>query len=97
MVFHLVDLFDMKTCAFGGARPLAPDRGLFRGDDDPVPAYRFTPCHQLTCHCCYPFNSELRQSSWLVLDFAHTSMHRFLNDYTTFLNCPMVGERAWCP
>ena len=38
------------------------------------------------------FSSQSVEKSrpWLVVDFQSSSMHQFLNGYTTYLNCPAV-------
>ena len=86
----LVDLFYMKTCSFRGASPRSATEGLFCGEQDPQARYRMASCHNFYCLCCYPLNSWKRSDSWPVVDFPSSSMHRFLNGYTTYLNCPAV-------
>ncbi|CAF1266381.1 unnamed protein product [Rotaria sordida] len=83
-----VDLFYMKTCSFRGAEPRSKIEGLFCGRDELQARYTLTPCGNLFCLCCHPLNSHKKTQKWSVVDFNSSSMHRFVNGYTTYLNCP---------
>ncbi|CAF1469686.1 unnamed protein product [Rotaria magnacalcarata] len=83
-----VDLFYMKTCSFRGAEPRSKSEGLFCGNDEPQARYTFIPCGNLFCLCCHPIHNYNKIETWPVIDFASSSMHQFLNGYTTYLNCP---------
>ncbi|CAF1457680.1 unnamed protein product, partial [Rotaria sordida] len=83
-----VDLFYMKTCSFRGAQPPSNIEGLFCGRDEPQARYSLVPCDNLFCQCCLPLNTYKKSQSWPIVNFASSSMHRFLNGYTTYLNCP---------
>ncbi|CAF1623646.1 unnamed protein product [Rotaria sp. Silwood1] len=83
-----VDLFYMKTCSYRGAIPHSTTEGLFCGKDEPQARYCVVPCGNLFCLCCYPKNSYKKNESWPVIDFVSSSMHQFVNGYTTYLNCP---------
>lgn len=87
-----VDLFYMKTCCFRGACPRSAFDSLFCGDDEPEARYKLSPCTQPSCRCCHPLNADRRSQPWPVISFVTSSAHRFLNGYTTYLNCPAVGE-----
>ena len=86
----LVDLFYMKTCSYGGAQPRSDIEGLFCGPIEPEARYSMDPCENLFCLCCYPYNQEEKIHQWPVVDFKSSSTHRFVNGYTTYLNCPAV-------
>ena len=86
----LVGLFYMKTCSYGGAQPRSNIEGLFCGVDEPEARYLMYPCRNLFCLCCYPYNQSAKTQSWPVVDFISSSTHRFVNKYTTYLNCPVV-------
>ncbi|CAF3228217.1 unnamed protein product [Rotaria sp. Silwood2] len=83
-----VDLFDMKTCSFRGAEPLSNIEGLFCGRDEPQTRYALVPCGDLFCSCCLPVHTYMKSQPWPIVNFTSSSMHRFLNGYTTYLNCP---------
>ncbi|CAF4818698.1 unnamed protein product [Rotaria sp. Silwood1] len=83
-----VDVFFMKTCSFGGAVPRSITEGLFCGQDEPQARYTVHPCGNLSCLCCHPINSCKKTKVWPIVDFASSSMHQFVNGYTTYLNCP---------
>lgn len=85
-----VDVFYMKTCSFRGAQPHAPNQGLFCETDEPVAQHGFLACEQPSCPCCHPPNVEVRRQPWPVVTFSAQSEHRFVNGYTTYLNCPAV-------
>lgn len=71
----------MKTCSFRGAQPLSAMEGLFCNENEPEARYQLNPCGQVDCClCCNPN----------IIDFTSTSMHQFINGYTTYLNCPAV-------
>ena len=85
----------MKTCSFRGADPSRfNNEGLFCGNDAPQPSYDLLPCGQESCSCCFPANQSNKSQPWLVVDFQSSSMHQFLNGYTTYLNCPAVCFQA---
>ena len=86
-----VDLFYMKTCCFRGAWPRSAFDGLFCGDDEPEASYKLSPCTHPLCRCCHPLNADRRSQPWPVISFTTSAAHRFLNGYTTYLNCPAVG------
>ena len=83
----------MKTCSFRGAEPRSSEEGLLCRHDPSETSYRMTPCGNSTCLCCHPLNIEKRSQSWVVVDFNASLMHRFVNGYTTYLNCPAVCLR----
>ncbi|CAF1517477.1 unnamed protein product, partial [Rotaria sordida] len=83
-----VDLFYMKTCSFRGAQPPSNIEGLFCGRDEPQARYSLVPCDNLFCQCCLPLNTYKKSQPWPIVNFASSSIHRFLNGYTTYLNCP---------
>ena len=80
----------MKTCSFRDARPRSVDEGIFCGINEPEARYSMTPCQDKDCNCCYPYDGYEPTKPWTVVDFATSSTHRFLNGYTTYLNCPAV-------
>jgi hypothetical protein len=86
----LVDLFYMKTCSYGDAQPRSDIEGLFCGMDEPEARYSMHPCESFYCLCCYPYNQAEKTQSWSVVDFMSSATHRFVNGYTTYLNCPAV-------
>ena len=88
--FFSVDIFYMKTCSFREAEPRSILEGLFCGKDEPKAPYELTPCNNLFCPCCHPRNHWRKSQSWSVVDFQSSSMHQFVNGYTTYLNCPAV-------
>lgn len=90
MLSFLVDLFYMKTCSYGGAQPRSAAEGIFCGPEEPEARYRMTPCNERECGYCYPYDECKPTKVWPVVDFAGSSSHRFLNGYTTYLNCPGV-------
>ncbi|CAF2116443.1 unnamed protein product [Rotaria magnacalcarata] len=83
-----VVLLYMKTCSFRGAEPRSKIEGLFCGTDEPQASYTMLPCGSLFCTCCHTVNSYKKSQPWPVIDFASSSMHRFINGYKTYLNCP---------
>ncbi|CAF1548429.1 unnamed protein product, partial [Rotaria sordida] len=85
-----VDLVYMKTCSFRGAKPQSKMEGLFCGRDELQARYALTPCGNLFCLCCYPLNNYKKSHTWPVVDFVSSSMHQFVNGYTTYLDCPAV-------
>ena len=91
LLLHLIaDLFYMKTCSFRGAEPRSINEGLICDYEAPEVVYRMTPCGDPSCLCCYPCNIDKRNQSWPVIDFASSGVHRFVNGYTTYLNCSAV-------
>ncbi|CAF0955805.1 unnamed protein product [Rotaria sordida] len=78
----------MKTCSFRGAEPRSKIEGLFCGRDELQARYTLTPCGNLFCLCCHSLNSHKKIQKWSVVDFNSNSTHRFVNGYTTYLNCP---------
>ena len=81
----------MKTCSFRGADPARfNDEGLFCINDAPQSRYALLPCGDESCSCCFPVNQSKKSQPWLVVDFDSSSMHQFVNGYTTYLNCPAV-------
>ena len=80
----------MKTCSFRGAEPTSTTAGLFCDKHEPSAGYTMVPCGNLSCLCCHPINSGKKSQSWSVVDFFSSSMHQFVNGYTTYLNCPAV-------
>ncbi|CAF3837935.1 unnamed protein product [Rotaria sp. Silwood1] len=82
-----VDLFYMKTCSFRGAEPRSNIQGLFCGSDEPQARYALIPCGDLLCSCCLPLHTYKKSQPWPIVDFTSNSMHRFVNGYTTYLNC----------
>ncbi|CAF1336786.1 unnamed protein product [Adineta steineri] len=85
-----VDVFFMKTCWFRGADPTEFNMkgGLFCEKDPPKARYKLLACGNLFCRLCHPMNHWKKSQSWSVVDFNSSSMHYFLNGYTTYLNCP---------
>ncbi|CAF1164481.1 unnamed protein product [Adineta ricciae] len=85
-----VDVFYMKTCAYRGADPSQFHiRGLFfENNDEPQARYQMKPCNSDSCQFCHPRENQLEGQTWVPIDFNTTSMHQFLNGYTTYLNCP---------
>ena len=82
----------MKTCSFQGATPRSSIRGLFCEENEPEPTYRMSPCRALFCSCCRPTYTWRAFPRWRVVAFADSPMHRFVNGYTTYLNCPAVSN-----
>ncbi len=80
----------MKTCSFREAQPRSIIEGLFCGKDEPKAQYELTPCNNLFCPCCHPRNQWRQSQPWSIVDFQSSSMHQFVNGYTTYLNCPVV-------
>ncbi|CAF4293323.1 unnamed protein product, partial [Rotaria sordida] len=70
------------------AQPPSNIEGLFCGRDEPQARYSLIPCDNLFCQCCLPLNTYKKSQPWPIVNFASRSMHRFLNGYTTYLNCP---------
>ncbi|CAF1471338.1 unnamed protein product [Adineta steineri] len=83
-----VDLFYMKTCSFRGAESHAIMEGLFCGKDEPKARYKLLACGNIFCRLCHPINHSKKSQPWPVVDFDTSTMHQFLNGYTTYLNCP---------
>ncbi|CAF1481360.1 unnamed protein product [Adineta steineri] len=83
-----VDLFYMKTCSFRGAEPKSIVEGLFCGKHEPRAKYKLLACGNIFCRLCHPINHSKKSQPWPVIDFNSSSMHQFLNGYTTYLNCP---------
>ncbi|CAF2260402.1 unnamed protein product [Rotaria magnacalcarata] len=69
-----VDVFYMKTCRFRDAEPCPSIPGLFCNDESPKARYSMVPCGTTNCPCCHSIENS--------------SSHRFVNGYTTYLNCP---------
>jgi hypothetical protein len=88
--YVLVDIFYMKTCSFRGAQPRSILEGLFCGEDEPEARYAMLACDNLFCPCCHPSNNWKKTQAWPVVDFVSSSIHQFVNGYTTYLNCPAV-------
>jgi hypothetical protein len=90
----LVDVFYMKTCRFRNAEPCSSIKGLFCNDESPKARYSMVPCGGAHCPCCHSMenNNENSSSSSTssIIDFENSSSHRFINGYTTYLNCPAV-------
>jgi hypothetical protein len=84
----------MKTCTFRGAQPITDQQGLFCEEDVSDVRYGFHPCGQSTCIGCHAIDVHECHSSSPMVNFAACSMHRFLNGYTTILNCPAVRRRT---
>ncbi|CAF3894475.1 unnamed protein product [Rotaria sp. Silwood1] len=61
--------------------------GLFCGSDEPQARYALVPCADIFCSCCLPLHTYKKSQPWPIVDFTASSMHRFLNGYTTYLNC----------
>ncbi|CAF1636162.1 unnamed protein product [Rotaria sp. Silwood1] len=61
--------------------------GLFCGSDEHQARYALVPCADLFCSCCLPLHTYKKSQPWPIVDFTSSSMHRFLNGYTTYLNC----------
>ncbi len=81
----------MKTCSFRGAKPcINSEDGLFCGEDEPKAQYTMVPWDSLFCSCCYPRKHWSKSQPWPVVNFVSSSMHQFVNGYTTYLNCPAV-------
>ncbi|CAF4867995.1 unnamed protein product, partial [Rotaria socialis] len=72
----IVDVFYMKTCRFRDAEPCPSIKGLFCNDESPKSRYSMVPCGTTNCPCCHSIENS--------------SSHRFVNGYTTYLNCPAV-------
>ncbi|CAF5090192.1 unnamed protein product, partial [Rotaria magnacalcarata] len=49
-------------------------QGLFCNDESPKARYSMVPCGTTNCPCCHSIENS--------------SSHRFVNGYTTYLNCP---------
>ncbi|CAF4334779.1 unnamed protein product, partial [Rotaria magnacalcarata] len=69
-----VDVFYMKTCRFRDTEPCSSMQGLFCNDESPKARYSMVPCGTTNCPCCHSIENS--------------SNHRFINGYTTYLNCP---------
>jgi hypothetical protein len=80
----------MKTCSFRGAELCPTSEGLFCEKNEPQARYTLQSCDNLFCLCCHPRNSSKKSQPWPVVDFVSSSMHQFINGYTTYLNCPAV-------
>ncbi|CAF1336713.1 unnamed protein product [Adineta steineri] len=86
-----VDIFYMKTCSFRGAKPQSIMESLFCGEDEPHARYTMSPCVNPFCSCCHNSSATgngAQHQLGPVVDFSTSSMHQFLNGYTTYLNCP---------
>ncbi|CAF4601237.1 unnamed protein product, partial [Rotaria magnacalcarata] len=59
---------------FRDAEPCPSIQGLFCNDESPKARYRMVPCGTTNCPCCPSIENS--------------SSHRFVNGYTTYLNCP---------
>lgn len=81
----------MKTCSFRGAQPQSNSDGLFCGMNEPQAQYTMQSREDLFCLCCHPYNEGKKRQLWPVVDFASSSMDRFANGYTSYLNCPAVN------
>ncbi|CAF3867923.1 unnamed protein product [Rotaria sp. Silwood1] len=77
----------MKTCSFREAESRSNIEGLFCGSDEHQARYALVPCADLFCSCCLPLHTYKKSQPWPIVDFTSSSMHRFLNGYTTYLNC----------
>lgn len=73
----------MKTCQFRDAQPHSTIEGVFCNIDEPQGQYQFNQCHQNHCHLCYSLNNN-------DIDLNSSSIHKFINGYQTYLNCPVV-------
>ncbi|CAF2809250.1 unnamed protein product [Rotaria sp. Silwood2] len=62
--------------------------GLFCGRDERQTRYALVPCGDLFCSCCLPVHTYKKSQLSPIVDFTSSSMHRFFNGYTTYLNCP---------
>ncbi|CAF3465460.1 unnamed protein product [Rotaria socialis] len=71
-----VDVFYMKTCRFRDAEPCPSIQGLFCNDESLKARYSMVPCGTANCPCCHSIENS--------------SNHRFINGYTTYLNCPVT-------
>ena len=87
----LVDVFYMKTCSFRRAELRSIDEDLFCHGNEPERKYRMTNCTGTPCSCCFPCYQWDKSQQWPVIDYTASSSHRFLNGYTTYLNCPVVS------
>ncbi|CAF1082458.1 unnamed protein product [Rotaria magnacalcarata] len=84
-----VDVFYMKTCRFRGAEPCSTMQGLFCNDELPQARYSMAPCRTNDCQYCHSMeNQNQNPSRSAAIDFENSSQHRFVNGYTTYLNCP---------
>ena len=91
-ITFLVDVFYMKTCSFRRAQPQSIDEGLFCHENEPERKYRMTKCPGTPCSCCFPCYQWDKSQQWPVIDYTASSSHRFINGYTTYLNCPVVSQ-----
>ncbi|CAF2973953.1 unnamed protein product [Rotaria sp. Silwood2] len=89
-----VDTFYMKTCRFRDAQPHPSTLGLFCNDELPQARYSMVPCGDDNCLCCQTMTNHQQSSLWSTIDFANSSNHRFVNGYTTSLNCPATCQTS---
>ena len=82
----------MKTCSFRGAQPRSLVEGIFCNQNEPEIKYRMRRCSDMPCASCFPRYQWEKTQPWLIIDFDASSSHRFINGYTTYLNCPVVGR-----
>lgn len=80
----------MRTCSSRRVRPRLPSQCLFCEENEPTPTYRMSRCRSLFCSCCHPNYLWSVTPRWCVVSFGNSPLHRFLNGYTTYLNCPAV-------
>ena len=90
-ITFLVDIFYMKTCSFRGAQPRSLVEDLFCQENEPEIKYGMTTCPGTSCSCCFPRYQWDKSQQWSVIDLTTSSFHRFINGYTTYLNCPVVS------
>ncbi|CAF1583837.1 unnamed protein product, partial [Adineta steineri] len=86
-----VDIFYMKTCSFRETEPQSIMEGLFCGKVEPHARCTVSPCVNPFCSCCHDSSATgngAQHQLGPVVDFNTSSMHQFLNGYTTYLNCP---------
>lgn len=84
----------MKTCSFDDAESQSASQTLFYEQGEPEARYKLVPCGIRTCPCCNSTDESMTNQSWKAIDFDGSSMHRFLNGYTTYLNCSAVSVRS---
>ena len=48
------------------------------------------PCRTNHCQYCHSMENRNQTSSRSAIDFENSSQHRFVNGYTSYLNCPAV-------
>lgn len=86
----------MKTCSFAGAHPRSSTEGFFCGETEPEAKYTMVQCDDTSCECCYIQYTDRPKHFWSIVDFESSSSHRFLNGYTSYLNCPAVRRLCSC-